>query len=168
MSDMRDALLKAGLVNKKTADHAHREDQTKARRLGARGRQQEEKAREESHAQKTETQRQQDREREARRLQGRTTKEEAARLTDIVRNGIVRAGRSGKRRFYFVAADGRIPFLEMSDDLARQLEMGQAAILQLPSSGEALVISREAAAKLGDTCDWICFWNREPNPIGVS
>jgi uncharacterized protein YaiL (DUF2058 family) len=57
----------------------------------------------------------------------------------------------GARRFYFVARGGRLPFLDISDDLASRLANGMAAVVQLPGEGgveEYSVIPRGLALRL--------------------
>jgi hypothetical protein len=57
----------------------------------------------------------------------------------------------GARRFYFVARSGRMPFLDISDDMASRLANGMAAIVELPGEGgaeEYSVIPRGLALRL--------------------
>jgi len=56
----------------------------------------------------------------------------------------------GARRFYFVTRRGRIPFLDISDDLSFRLTNGLAAIVELPGEGQEVfsVIPRGLALRL--------------------
>jgi uncharacterized protein YaiL (DUF2058 family) len=56
----------------------------------------------------------------------------------------------GARRFYFVTRDGRIPFLDVSEDLSSRLANGLAAIVELPgqSHEEYSVIPRGLALRV--------------------
>lgn len=56
----------------------------------------------------------------------------------------------GARRFHFITRRGRIPFLDVSDDLSFRLTNGLAAIVELPGEGpeEYSVVPRGLAIRL--------------------
>jgi len=60
-----------------------------------------------------------------------------------------------------------IPFVEMSDDLAKRIEMGGAAIAELPGEEveNFIVVTIQAAAKMkAIDPESVRFWIEEPQP----
>lgn len=87
----------------------------------------------------------------------RAAEDEAAVAEPLAREGlgeVVRAealrGTGGLRRWYFVARDGRVPFLEVSDEVARRLERGEVAIVEVPDQAreEFVIVPRRLAVRI--------------------
>ena len=77
---------------------------------------------------------------------------------DLMKSGF------GPRRFYFVGADGRIPFLEVSEEIATRLEKGTAAIVEMcqVTHQDFYLVSADIAARVKKADpDVIRFWNQE-------
>ncbi len=66
---------------------------------------------------------------------GLTGEEVRERLREMVLESSLKETGFGARRFYFVTRENKIPFLDLSDELAGRLERGQAAIVEVPGDG---------------------------------
>jgi len=161
MQDLRSQLLKAGLIDKKAKQHADRQARTDDRRKGAEATAREEQTRQEQFQGRREEQRDADRRRERQRQVDRAAHEERFRLRDLVRQGAVREGRRGRRRFYFVTRAGRIPFVEIAEELGLQLEAGRAAIVEVPlAKDEYEIVARGTAERVWAVePELVRFWN---------
>lgn len=73
-------------------------------------------------------------------------KERLLRLARIIDDGRLDDS-EGRKRFHFVARDGRIPFLNVNDVVNIRLQRGVLAIVE-DLQGQPAVISRDAAIKL--------------------
>lgn len=153
MQNLRDQLLKAGVIDKKKKRHADRESKSERRKKGARTVAAEEQERAAAHEEKLAAQRNEARARDEQKKAERAASESLYRARDLVTKGIVRQGRRGNRRFHFVTRGGRIPFLTISEELALQLERGQVAIVEVPLEPVETfeVVERATANKLGET-----------------
>lgn len=163
MQDLRSQLMKAGLIDKKAKQHADRQARTDDRRKGADAAAREEEERRERFEGRRDEQRDADRRRERQRQADRAAQEERFRLRDLVRQGAVREGRAGRRRFYFVTRAGRIPFVEIGEELGLALEAGRAAILEVPLAvrEEFEIVGRATAEKVSAALpELVLFWNR--------
>jgi RNA recognition motif-containing protein len=76
--------------------------------------------------------------------------EKQDRLLAMVRGASLKETGFGARRFYFVARDNRIPFLDLSDELASRLEKGLAAIVEIPAQGidDYTIVPRAVAQQM--------------------
>jgi uncharacterized protein YaiL (DUF2058 family) len=70
----------------------------------------------------------------------------AEKLKALISQGVVEF--SGRRRFFFVARNKEILFLQVSDVVGYQLEQGQAAIAEVTDSAEHVVVTLDAALKV--------------------
>ncbi len=162
MQNLRDQLLKAGVIDKKKKQHADREAKTEQRRKGARTVAAEEKERAAAHERKREEQRREARARDQDRARERAGHEALHRLRDLIQAGMVRQGLRGGRRFHFVTRHGRIPSLSISEELALQLERGAVAIVEIPlEKGEVFaVVERATAERVRESHpDYVLFAN---------
>ena len=76
------------------------------------------------------------------------------------RHRVPSRGRGG-RRWYYVARDRRVSFLELPEDHATLLEEGQGAIVEAPA-GEVWLIDRAGAAELHRLrSGWLRCWRHE-------
>lgn len=163
MQNLRDQLLKAKVIDKKTKKVADIQARTEDRKKGYESTAQEAEARSKAFEEKREEQRAEDRRREKERLREQRSSEGRFRLRDLVRDGAIREGRHGPRRFYFVTRAGRIPFVQVAEELAKQLETGRAAIVESPSSEYERfeVVTRSAAERIAEVdAEMVRFWNR--------
>jgi hypothetical protein len=81
---------------------------------------------------------------------------------EIIRRGLV-VPASGNRRFHFVDRSGRIPFLELGEETIRGLVSGALAIAEARgASGDEFVVVTADAARALERLDsnLIRFWNR--------
>ena len=164
MKNLKDQLLKAKLVSKKQVRKVEHQERERQKKLGRKGVQEEKehlrKEREEKERlRKAEQQRQsQIRKQEEEALMARQ------RIAGLVAGANLLESGAGPRRFHFVASDGSIPYLELSDDLVARLEKGTAAIVELSEGEEPriFVVPPDVAKQLNliDT-DAVRFWNRE-------
>ena len=164
MKNLKDQLLKAKLVSKKQVRKIEHEERERQKKLGRKGVQEE---RERLRREREEKERHRKAEQQ-RQSQLRKQAEEALtarqRIAGLVAGADLLESGAGPRRFHFVASDGSIPCLELSDDLAARLEKGTAAIVAL-REGEnprVFVVPPDVAKQLSkiDT-DSVRFWNRE-------
>jgi uncharacterized protein YaiL (DUF2058 family) len=141
MGDIRDELLKAGLIS-------------------------EQKARDISRSRREDRQRPAE-ERPASVERDRVSPPATDGLRDdepgkIIRRGLV-APAPGNRRFHFVDRSGQIPFLELGEETIRGLVNGTLAVAEAcgASNGEFAVVTADAARAL-ELLDpnLVRFWNR--------
>jgi hypothetical protein len=87
------------------------------------------------------------RDNDGKRLSG----DEVKRLVELAQKGKVEPKTRGHRRWYFESRkQGLVPFLEISDDTAQQLEGGTWRICETPR-GEVWLIDADTARELGAT-----------------
>ncbi len=141
MGELRDELIKKGLVSDKKAKQLAHKERARKKRLGRDGVGAERRARaDELLAQQLES-REQDRKREAARRNEAGERETRAAVIQLISDHARRDGVKGPRRFHFVTRSGRIPFIEVSDEVARELEHGQLTVCELPgTSPESFVL----------------------------
>jgi len=73
-----------------------------------------------------------------------------SRLQEMIQGSNLKETGFGARRFYYVARDGRMPFLDISDDLTSRLEKGLAAVVEIPGdeNGEVTIVPRAIAQQM--------------------
>ncbi len=88
------------------------------------------------------------------------------RIREMVLEASLKETGFGARRFYFVARDNKIPFIDISDELTSRLERGQAAIVEIPGEeGDYTVVPREVAQKIRSVDpESVRFMNPETPP----
>lgn len=152
------ALVKAGALDEKEARKLVGEQRREEKSLGREGVAEREAARqaelEAARAAEAEAQRQLARAREEEDKGGRA---ERAR-----RDGLVQ-GWAGNRRFFFVARSRRIPFLDVSIEVARALSDGKLGIVEAGGDDpeEHLIVDERALLTLhGVDPELVRFWNR--------
>ena len=137
MADMREALLKAGLVSKKEAKQAKHRERVHRKEVGRDGVEQERKERDQTFRAEQEAKRRHDQKLEEAQ---RAEQEEAAGnpsagaaldgdLTGLIRAGVQAHAHGGNRRFYFIVDTTRITFLDLTDSGVRALLDRRAAIV---------------------------------------
>jgi hypothetical protein len=162
VGDLSEELLKAGLISKKQFKQAKHDERVKKTKVGHEGLEKEERKRRGEQERREASRRDKDR----KRVRGEQTAVEEkvtrARLKDVVKNGAVKSGVNGNRRFYFLTRDGKIPFLELNDEAARGLQFGDLAIVQIPDlklERFVLLPKRTAAQVKEIEPELVRFWN---------
>ena len=163
MSNLRDQLLKAGLVSAKQAKQAAHQERVHRKEVGHEAIEAERRMREEAHRRDAEEKKQHDRAvEEARRAeQVEAAKRDAVKLR--IQGGWIKDATAGDRRFFFVAQGERITFLDLNERAMKRLQQGGAAIVETCGvvRGEHCVIEATAAEALeSDHREIIRFWNR--------
>lgn len=158
------ALVKAGALNEKDARNTLREQRREEKALGRDG----VAEREAQRAAEAEARRKADAEAARRREQERTAREARARAAHTVAEHVHPGGGGGPRRWFFVTRDGRVPFLEVSDECGRMLLDGKAGIVEAcgrPGADHVVVAGEKHLVTLvGIDKDLVRFWNRGSGP----
>jgi uncharacterized protein YaiL (DUF2058 family) len=165
VADLRDQLLKAGLVSKQ-AKHAADTDARKQRK---------QRSREESISEARQKARQfeeqrsrqalENREREARRQTTRLEEARRRQVRSLAGSWAIREARPGPRRWCFVTRDGRIRWFDVSAWVGWQLEVGNLAIVERPGDDDEphAIVPRTVAERIvALDPDFVRFWNRAP------
>lgn len=178
MANLREQLLRAGLVDKKTKqvmdtqDRRAKKNRKKKRKKnrasadgdGTSASQAEARRRyEQQQAEQAEA----NRARETARREAQASKELDNRVKDLVSSSAIRQRQPGPRRFCFVTRDQKIRWIYVTAELAWRLERGTLAIVEQPGVGrEPFAIVPDTAAKrlLQISLDAVRFWNRDGNP----
>ena len=162
MADLRDQLLKAGLITPEQAKKAGHEKRQDSKRLGHEGKAKQAEARGEEARQQQRQRKEQDRKRgeaeQRQHQQAESGKQERQHQKTLVERAL-REGAlprwEGNRPYYF--SDGKqILFLLVNEEAARLLEAGKAAIVRaegrtryaLVQSGFALELAEGAPERL--------------------
>lgn len=117
MGDLRDKLLQAGLVS---PEQAQRAEEAAARPSGRR-------------------------KRKAARQKGGSA--DGGDPLQVAKDGRRGGKTRGPRRWYYVSRAGKVPYLEVSDDLVKELEQGKAAIAET-EGGDVWLVTSECAERL--------------------
>lgn len=152
MPDLRDQLLKAGLINKGQKQQVDLEKRRERKQL-KKGQAEEQALAQQRQAYeaKLEAQRQADRERAAAQREAFEAKEQLLRLRHIVDYWKLSEEPSGTRRWYFVTRQHVVKYLYVSERLALQLSTGTLAIAERPDEREEtryVLIERDAVELL--------------------
>jgi uncharacterized protein YaiL (DUF2058 family) len=168
MQNLRDKLLKAGLITEKQAKDADRGER-KARGTVQEKQQalsEEEQQRREAFAQR-ETELAEERRKEAaKRTEAREQSQRAQRLRQLVATHRLRET-PGDVNFHFVKRSGKIGRLAVSPETAKLLENGAAAVVEDPGNPEHAVVPSEAAKRIYEVDrQAVRFWFGPDKPIG--
>ena len=149
MQNLRDQLLKTGLVSKGQKQQVELEKRRERKQL-KKG-QADELAREQqrrAYEAKLEAQRVADRERAATQRAQLEAKEKLLRIRHIADYWRLSEEPSGTRRWYFVTRNNAVKYLDVSEPLGLQLSTGALAVVERPDEFEEpryVLIEREAA-----------------------
>jgi uncharacterized protein len=171
MQNLRDKLLKAGLVTEKQAHDAAREQRQGAGKKQHREREkavsEEERQRHEAFAAR-EAELAEERRKEAAKLaEARMQSERARRLRQLVETHRIRE--SGELVFHYVRRNGKVGRLDVSVETQKKLEQGAAAVVDDPGSPDCAVVSADAARRIYEVdSQAIRFWYGPEKPIGFS
>lgn len=155
MADLKDQLLKAGLITEEQARQTAHKRRQENKQTGREARERKKaEARREAESQreaKRQADRERGREREAARA-GRERKQQEGQRRDSAVTRAMDEGRvpnwEGGRQYYFRDGD-EVHFLQVSDQAARMLEAGKAAIVRGGGRGRyTLLVSGSAKALL--------------------
>lgn len=167
MANLRDQLLKAGLIDKATkqqADTADRRKRKKKKKKKKGTETDKEAERLKAYDARIATQAEENRAREAARQAQHEDHERRNQLRNLVRSGAERALKPGNRRFCFVSRKRRIQWLYVSEETSEKLERGALAIVEQPvDEEEPFVLVPRATAERISALDReaIRFWNDE-------
>lgn len=164
MQDLRDKLLKAGLVDKKQA-RTVKTDKRKARKRKGKHRLDQAVQQEQSERHK---QRQQELARAAREEQDRRNaqaklRDKQEQIRNIIRRAALAKIHGEGRPFYFVGLDKRIRRLYPLPEIAEQLGSGKLAIVSLdePGGPDYAVVDLACVRRLEALApEVILFWNK--------
>lgn len=163
--DLRDKLLKAGLVDKKTkkrADHRARLKRTEDQKKGVDA-DAELEQKELEYEKKVEAQRRQDKERERDRHQEQLKRDKKHQALDLLKVRMFLPKSPGPVDFNFVSRSGGIRKLQVTKGIARDLDNGQLAIAQLPWGEHFGLVRRDVALQLlSDDPSLVRFFVSDP------
>ena len=143
IQNLRDKLLKAGLVDKKQKVLADTQDRREKKQRGADELAAVEAEKQRLFAEKQAQEAEEQRLAELAKAAERAEREAAHRVRNICDRWAVRVTRPGQRRFYFVQRSGRVGYLWLPDALCDQLCLGALAIIErIPSAEIAELASR--------------------------
>ncbi|MEZ5987590.1 MAG: DUF2058 family protein [Planctomycetota bacterium] len=151
MGDLFDELKKAKLIDEKRARNlAHEQRVERSKQGGDRARDAEERRKREEFEERRSRDAEADRERERTRREGQQHDERQAELRQQVRAKALGREGEGKLRWHFETADGELPFLPVSETVARRLEAGELAIVRDPAAAYPayVVVPRDVALAL--------------------
>lgn len=165
MQNLRDKLLKAGLVNKKQKRRAEHSQRQRKRKGKADPEGTAEARRQAAYEAKLQADRQRSQALEAERKAVRDAKERDLRVRYLTDHHRVRWNR-GDRRWYFVARDGTMLYFPLDADAARRLAYGTAAIVEVPGADDPdaghTLVDRETADLIWTIDDrYVRFLNRD-------
>ena len=159
-ASISDQLLKMGLVDEKQAKkakHQQRQDNKKKGRRGVEAARMDRRAALEANRQNAS---QKDRARELERQEQSNRHAEQHRILQIVQSGTVKGRTGGRKRFYYESRDGRVPYLEVSDEVFDGLENGKMALAEEPE-GRISIIESQSAERIAELDPmWLALWNR--------
>lgn len=129
MSDLRDAMKKAGVVSEKQVRQARHGDRVHRKEVGADGLAAEREQREAAFATEQARRRSEDAEMEKARRERQASAAPPLHLAQLVRANDLSVQEAGPRRFYFALPSAEVAFVDVSDALARRLSQGDVAIV---------------------------------------
>lgn len=130
IQNLRDKLLKAGLVDKKQKVLADTQDRREKKQRGADELAAAEAEKQRLFAEKQAQEAEERRQAELAKATERAEREAAHRVRNICDRWAVRVNRPGQRRFYFVQRSGRVGYLWLPEALCDQLCLGALAIIE--------------------------------------
>ena len=168
MQNLRDKLLKAGLVTEKEAQSAARDTRApKSHKERARQETDEERQRREAFAAREAELAEERRKEAAKVAEARMQSERARRLRQLVESN--RIDDPGASLFHYVKRSGKIGRLALGLETQKMLESGAAAVVEDPGAPECAVVPAETAKKIYEVDPQaIRFWHGPDKPIGFS
>jgi uncharacterized protein YaiL (DUF2058 family) len=168
MQNLRDKLLKAGIVSEEQAKQAEK-GQKKARgtvKERERTESAEEKQRREAFALREAELAEERRKEAAKKAEARMQSERAHRLRQLVEANRLREP-PGEVNFHFVKRSGKVGRVAVSPETAKLLEEGAAAVVEDPGQPEHAIVKSDAARRIYEVDPQaIRFWFGPEKPIG--
>jgi uncharacterized protein YaiL (DUF2058 family) len=168
MQNLRDKLLKAGLVSEKQAQEAARDQRqgsAKKHREREKALSEEEQQRREAFAAREAELAEERRKEAAKQAEARMQSERARRLRQLVE--IHRLREAGEVAFHYVRRNGKVGRLGVSAETQKMLEQGAAAVVDDPGSPDCAVVPADAAKRIYEVDPQaIRFWYGPEKPIG--
>ena len=134
MGDLRDELVKKGLVSSQRAKQLSHAEKARKKKLGKKEIKNLETRNQQQLREREQARREADRQREISRMGEQEQKELIHRLVQLLTDHKLTGRVHGPRRFYFVSRRSTIPFLELNEQTAKTLENGETAICDLPDT----------------------------------
>jgi len=166
MADLRDQLLRAGLIDKKSkqqADTAARRKKKKKKKKKKGSSVSDEERRRQAYEEQLATEAEENRRRERERHRDQDVHEREQRVSNLAGAWAVREQKPGPRRFCFVTREQRITWFDLSAPLALQLELGAMAIVDRPGDPDEpyAIVPRNIAEQISQIDpQHIRFWNQ--------
>ena len=154
MSDMREQLLKAGLVSSNEVRDAERGTRGRSGRGGA-GKTRR-KPRAGSGSDEAQRRASADRNASDNSLADDPMRAEAA--VSVATKAVAATPTQGSRRWYYLRADGSLPYVQVSESAATALEQGDMAVVAAPD-GRCWVVDQDAASRIQSLApSWLRCW----------
>jgi uncharacterized protein YaiL (DUF2058 family) len=168
IGNLRDKLLKAGLVDKKQKQQADTEDRRSKKQKSAAELAAEEAERQRRFEMEKAREAEEQRQKEAERAAERARHELENRVRNICDRWAVRSHKPGQRRFYFVKRTSHIGHLLINDAFYDQLLLGALCIVERPAEEDTHVLLPPDAAERVEELDAaaVRFWARSARPVG--
>lgn len=168
LQNLRDKLLKVGLVDKKQKQQADTQDRREKKQKGIDQQAQEEAEKQRLHAEKLAAEAEAQRQLEVERKSERERHEQHHRVRNICERWAVRPSKPGQRRFHFVKRNGFIGRLLVSDALYDQLMLGALVVVEhSPDDAAPALLPPEPAERVKELDELaVRFWARSAMPIG--
>ena len=170
MQNLRDKLLKAGLVTEKQAQQAARDERqgaSKTHRQREKALSEEEQQRRAAFAAREEELAEERRKEAAKQAEARMQSERARRLRQLVETHRIRE--AGEVAFHYVRRNGKVGRLDVSAQTQQSLTQGAAAVVDDPGSPDCAVVPADAARRIYEVDPQaIRFWFGPEKPIGFS
>lgn len=147
MNDIRDALRKAGLIDKKTEKRLEHEERVRKKGLGRDGRAKERQDAAAGHQQRQASTRQDVRQAQERHNQEQDGAAQRKRAVQRVVEEELRRT-SGPLRFHYRDPNGLLPFVPISEDIARRLESGTIGLVAKNAGHDTALVPRDVAVEL--------------------
>ncbi|MCB9519844.1 MAG: DUF2058 family protein [Myxococcales bacterium] len=147
---LRDALLKAGKVNKGQAQRAAADDRRERRQKGGHAIEAEAQAEQSARdAQRRAEQAEANRARAEAERVAREAAEARMRIANLIRAWTRRPRRDARHAWHFVRSSGRIGRVLVDRELAAELEYGSVGIVELPDAPDSVrLVAAEGIRKL--------------------
>jgi uncharacterized protein YaiL (DUF2058 family) len=167
MQNLRDQLLKTGLVTKAQKQQVEQE-QRRARKQLKKGQAEElaQVQQKQAYEARLEEQRTADRQRVAAQRQVLEEREKILQIQHIIDYWGLPDERSGSRRWYFVTPQRIVKYIYVSEPTALQLSTGAIAIVERPDQAEPhyVLVERDAAEVVARVdSSYIRFYNTDQN-----
>jgi len=162
VSNLRDQLLKAGLVSAKQARQAVHQERVHRKEAGQEGLEAERREREEAQLRELEEKKARDRAAEEARRAALAEESRKTAVAARILNGWIKDATAGDRRFFFVTDGDRITYLDLNERAMRRLQNGNAAIVDTLGlvRGSYCVVDQGAAEALArDHREIIRYWS---------